>query len=96
MPKSCKCILDRMVHKGAMTKEERDKIVRNLKTQDEEQIERLTLSKIEEELADTGAYEQEVNGNTDFLKGIQYCLDIIHKFKEGENYGKSCEVQRNN
>ena len=35
MPMSCKCILDRMVFKGAMTKAERDKIVRNLKTQDE-------------------------------------------------------------
>ena len=35
MPRSCKCILDTMVHKGAMTKEERDKIVRNLKTQNE-------------------------------------------------------------
>lgn len=31
MPKSCKCILDTMVHKGAMTEEERDKILRNLK-----------------------------------------------------------------
>lgn len=31
MPISCKCILDRMVFKGAMTEEERDKIVRNLK-----------------------------------------------------------------
>lgn len=31
MPRSCKCILDTMVHKGAMTKEERDKILRNLK-----------------------------------------------------------------
>ena len=35
MPRSCKCILDTMVFKGAMTKEERDKIVRNLKTQNE-------------------------------------------------------------
>lgn len=35
MPTSCKCILDRMVFKGAMTKDERDKIVRNLKTQNE-------------------------------------------------------------
>lgn len=33
MPRSCKCILDTMVHKGAMTKEERDKILRNLKTE---------------------------------------------------------------
>ena len=35
MPRSCKCILDTMVHKGAMTEKERDKIVRNLKTQNE-------------------------------------------------------------
>jgi hypothetical protein len=32
MPISCKCILDHLVYKGAMTEEERDKIVRNLKT----------------------------------------------------------------
>lgn len=31
MPMSCKCILDRMVHKGAMTEKERDKILRNLR-----------------------------------------------------------------
>lgn len=31
MPMSCKCILDRMVFKGAMTERERDKILRNLK-----------------------------------------------------------------
>lgn len=30
MPMSCKCILDRMVFKGAMTEKERDKIQRNL------------------------------------------------------------------
>lgn len=30
MPNSCKCILDRMVFNGAMTKEERDKILRNM------------------------------------------------------------------
>ena len=29
---SCKCILDRMVHNGTMTEKERDKILRNLKT----------------------------------------------------------------
>ena len=32
MPKSCKCILDKMVFKGAMTEAERDKILRNIKT----------------------------------------------------------------
>lgn len=30
MPNSCKCIIDRMLHKGAMTKEEHDKILRNI------------------------------------------------------------------
>lgn len=34
MPKSCKCILDRMVFKGAMTEKERDKLLRNLKGTD--------------------------------------------------------------
>lgn len=29
MPVSCKSILNRMVHKGAMTEQERDKILRN-------------------------------------------------------------------
>ena len=31
MPMSCKCILDRMVHEGAMTEAEREKILRNLR-----------------------------------------------------------------
>lgn len=31
MPKSCKCILDRMVFKGAMTEKEREKIMRKMK-----------------------------------------------------------------
>ena len=39
------------------------------------------LDKIIDEIMDTGAYEQEVNGNTEFLKGINYCLDIIDKYK---------------
>lgn len=30
MPRSCKCILDRAVFKGAMTTQERDKIMRNI------------------------------------------------------------------
>ena len=39
------------------------------------------LDKIIDEIMDTGAYEQEVNGNTEFLKGINYCLGIIDKYK---------------
>ncbi len=39
------------------------------------------LKKIRAEIEDTGAYEQEVNGKTEFLKGITYCLSIIDKYK---------------
>lgn len=40
------------------------------------------IDKIRAEIEDTGAYEQEVNGKTEFLKGITYCLNIIDKYKE--------------
>lgn len=43
------------------------------------------LDKIEAEIMDTGAYEQEINGKTEFLKGINYCLEIIDKYKESED-----------
>ena len=39
------------------------------------------LDKLIDEIMDTGAYEQEVNGNTEFLKGINYCLGVINKYK---------------
>lgn len=39
------------------------------------------LDKIIDEIMDTGAYEQEVNGKTEFLKGINYCLSVIDKYK---------------
>ena len=39
------------------------------------------IDKIRDEIMDTGAYEQEVNGNTEFLKGISYCLGVIDKYK---------------
>lgn len=39
------------------------------------------LDKVRAEIIDTGAYEQEVNGNTEFLKGINYCLGVIDKYK---------------
>ena len=41
----------------------------------------LILDKLRDEIMDTGAYEQEVNGDTEFLKGINYCLDVIDKYK---------------
>lgn len=39
------------------------------------------LDKIRAEIMDTGAYEQEVHGKTEFLEGINYCLDILDKYK---------------
>ena len=42
------------------------------------------LDKVRAEIMDTGAYEQEVNGNTEFLKGINYCLSVIDKYRELE------------
>ena len=39
------------------------------------------LDKIIDEIMDTGAYEQEVNGKTEFLKGINYCFGVIDKYK---------------
>lgn len=39
------------------------------------------LDKIRMEIIDTGAYEQEVHGKTEFLEGINYCLSIIDKYK---------------
>lgn len=39
------------------------------------------FDEIKAEIEDTGAYEQEVNGKTDFLKGINYCLGVIDKYK---------------
>ena len=48
-----------------------------IKALDQEAI----FDKIIAEIMDTGAYEQEVNGNTEFLKGINYCLGVIDKYK---------------
>lgn len=39
------------------------------------------LDNIRAEIMDTGAFEQEVHGKTEFLKGINYCLSVIDKYK---------------
>ena len=39
------------------------------------------IDKLRDEIIDAGAYEQESNGNTEFLKGINYCLGVIDKYK---------------
>ena len=41
------------------------------------------LAKVKDEIEDTGAYEQEVSGKTEFLKGIEYCLSVMEKFSAG-------------
>lgn len=38
------------------------------------------LDQIRAEIMDTGAYEHETKGLTEFLKGINYCLNIIDKY----------------
>ena len=51
----------------------------------EEIMEALTqahaLDQIRSELTDTGAYEQEVNGKTEYLDGINYCLHMIDVYR---------------
>lgn len=42
----------------------------------------VALDKIRAEIIDTGAFEQEIHGKTEFLKGIDYCLDVINKYME--------------
>lgn len=41
----------------------------------------LILDKIRAEIIDTGAYEQETHGKTEFLESINYCLGVIDKYK---------------
>jgi len=41
------------------------------------------LDTIRAEIVDTGAYEQEVHGRTEFLEGINYCLTVLDKYKIG-------------
>ena len=52
-------------------------VVEIIKALEQESI----IDKLRDEIMDTGAYEQEVNGNTEFLKGINYCLGVIDKYK---------------
>jgi uncharacterized protein with ATP-grasp and redox domains len=40
------------------------------------------LNKIRFEIMDTGAFEKEVNGKTEFLRGLTYCLGVIDKIQE--------------
>lgn len=37
------------------------------------------LKKIKDKMMDDGAYFREVEGHTDFVKGISHCIDIVEK-----------------
>ena len=50
------------------------------------------LGKIRAEIMDTGAYEQEVNGKTEFLQGIDYCLGVIDKCYSAKSEDKTNET----
>ena len=46
----------------------------------QKQIDKM-LTELKMKIEDTGAYEQEVNGKTEFLEGINYCLSVINKYR---------------
>ena len=44
------------------------------------ELHKMILNDIIQEIEQIGATEQETNGKTDYLKGINTCLDIIDKY----------------
>ena len=46
------------------------------------ELHKMLLNNIKQEIEQIGATEQEINGKTDYLKGINTCLDIIDKYSE--------------
>lgn len=92
MPKSCKCILDRMVHKGAMTKEERDKILRNIKTdtcenagEDYAECDQFVCSKCGIELQDWHRVERDMDdGEVSYHEyTLRFCPNCGRRIMEG-------------
>lgn len=62
-----------------MTFEEKSAIVISQLRADRNRLQD-AIEKMRAEIMDTGAYEQEVNGKTEFLEGINYCLKVIDKY----------------
>lgn len=79
MPNSCRCILDRMVFKGAMTEEERDKILRNMSKKkqivDEESIRADERAKTIDEI---------INKWCEETCGANRCIDHMDRCVFGE------------
>lgn len=70
------CVVNETMYKKVLKVIE-DNIASNITTKNDLGV----LNKIRAEIMDTGAYEQEVNGKTQFLEGINYCLGVIDKYK---------------
>lgn len=86
MPMSCKCILNRMVFKGAMTEREREKIMRNIKTdtctndgKDCSEYDQFVCSKCGIELLDWTRYI----GDECYEYAFKFCPNCGRKIVEG-------------
>lgn len=80
MPHSLRARLSGLRYKKIISDKDYDRLCSAL---DQEKI----LDKIRSEITDTGAYEQETMGQTAFLNGINYCLEVIDKYKEVKENG---------
>lgn len=60
-----------------MTQEEFVLKYAELKKENEKLKEGITNTKTE--IEDSGAFEQETNGKTEYLRGIDYCLGVLNK-----------------
>ena len=63
-----------------------ENVLAKLKTEEQGPV----LDKVRTEIMDAGAYEQETNGKTEFLKGIDYCLNILEKYKAEHDGCEGC------
>lgn len=72
-----------------LTTEEIAEIVRDAKEEAKKVDLIIELEKIKDEMMNDGAYFQEVEGHTDFVKGISHCINIVEKelteLKGGQN-----------
>ena len=75
-----------------MTFEDKAEIVISQLREDRDKLQNI-INQIKTEIEDTGAYEQEVHGKTEFLRGINYCLSILDKYKEEKEESEEYECR---
>ena len=73
-----------------MTFEDKAEIIISQLREDRDKLQNI-INQIKTEIEDTGAYEQEVHGKTEFLRGINYCLSILDKYKEEKDENKEID-----